>query len=127
MIQTSDLNQKQNISDCPYGLDFINQLRPVKFQFINGSAGRYHVSYIAQEVKQLLDDNSIPTSQFAGYIYTPEQDIIDTSDNVIGQTEECHGLRMNEFLPIHTKAIQELCDLVQNLTSRIEALEEQLL
>jgi hypothetical protein len=50
----SDARLKQNVVDTDLGLDFINKLRPVKFEFIH-SPGIMNDGFIAQEVKSAMD------------------------------------------------------------------------
>ena len=65
-IQTSDRNLKTQISGSDLGLDFINNLNPVKYQWISGS--RSHYGLIAQEVSSSLAKSSVSTDNFAGYV-----------------------------------------------------------
>lgn len=140
-IQTSDERLKKNITDTEMGLDFIMALRPVSFvwrdtiipaQTIPGepplydaagkliqdavperivpeqviSHSRPHQGYVAQEVKAAMDAQGI--GDFAGWI---EGD------------DGTQGVRTGEFLPIHTKAIQELKGILDAAIERIAALE----
>lgn len=100
-ISTSDINEKKNIQDSQLGLDFINQLTPCSFQYKEGN--RRHYGLIAQEVKQVLDDNKINTVDFGGYV-----DPSITNPNDTGTK----GLRYEEFISPIIKAIQELSNIV---------------
>ena len=51
-IQTSDRNLKTNISGSDLGLNFVNSLNPVKYQFTSGS--RTHYGLIIDEVSVLV-------------------------------------------------------------------------
>ncbi|MDQ5954511.1 MAG: trimeric autotransporter adhesin [Patescibacteria group bacterium] len=55
----SDIRIKKNIKDSNLGLDFINKLRPVSFQRVNGD-DLINYGFIAQEVEQVL--NGVDTS-----------------------------------------------------------------
>ena len=105
-INTSDERHKTEIFDSDLGLEFINNLRPVKYKWINGT--RDHYGLIAQEVNTTLNGKD-----FAGYIdcsiREPEADIL--------------GLRYTEFISPLIKAIQELTSEINHLKSRIEILE----
>ena len=131
---TSDERIKKNISDHSVGLDFVNALRPVTFEFrqkddLDGSepdvirkaiaptdkegnelAGRpagIHIGFIAQEVKSAIDSHGIESSSSG---WSPGDDGIQT----LGETA---------FIPSMVKAIQELSSTVDTLNARIVELE----
>ena len=127
-INTSDRTLKTNISGSDLGLTFINNLEPVKYNFISGS--RTHYGLIAQQVSESLASSSVHTDNFAGYIeshmYTSggmdfdkkyiTQQGWDINDFTISSTNL--GLRYTEMIAPMVKAIQEL-------TTRIEQLENE--
>ena len=111
-ISTSDLRLKTDILDSSLGLNFINDLRPVSYKFIEGSvtpegdsiAGtRTHWGLISQEVKQALENSGV---DFGGWV------LIDKSN-----PESEQALRYEEFIAPLIKAVQEL-------TARVKTLEE---
>jgi hypothetical protein len=115
-IQTSDQRLKMDIESSNLGLDFINNLNPVSYKFIEGSkdlvdgeyvsvpGSRTHYGLIAQEVKQVLDESGV--EDFGGWVK------LDLSDEDSDQ-----ALRYEEFISPLIKAVQEL-------TARVKALEE---
>ena len=109
-IQTSDVNDKTSIEDTDLGLNFVSQLNPRKYKLMNGESNRTHYGLIAQEVKTVLDNNNISTSDFAPYI---KGEIIDTNDQGTGEYKT--GLRYTEFISILIKAIQELEQRIEDL------------
>ena len=109
-IQTSDANNKSNIADSDLGLSFVSQLTPRKYTLTNGDSNRTHYGLIAQEVKTVLDNNNINTSDFAPYI---KGEILDTNNQGTGEYK--HGLRYTELISILIKAIQELEQRIQDL------------
>ena len=109
-IQTSDANDKSNISDSDLGLSFVSQLNPRKYTLNDGDSSRTHYGLIAQEVKTVLDNNNINTSDFAPYI---KGEILDTNNQGTGEYK--YGLRYTELISILIKAIQELEQRVQDL------------
>jgi len=144
VIQTSDRNDKTNISGSTLGLDFVNSLNPVSFQWVSGS--RTHYGLIAQEVSASLMSASINTSNFAGFVKSDiyesssfHTSSIDTSSidthSVQYDTKELekggfniddftyvkttYGLRYSEFISPMIKAIQELSDEVTYLKQQI--------
>ena len=99
---TSDRNKKHDIS---YDLDrydpFFDGLKPAIFRLNNGTSGRLHPGLIAQDVEEDLEQNSIPTSDFAGFI----------------KMEDSYALRYGEFIAL-------LIWQVQRLKARVARLEE---
>ena len=120
----SDENSKNTIEDAVLGLDFINALRPVSYKYnqtndytgtdedgapTGSKAGvRKHYGFIAQEVKQVLDDMSVSSEDFAGHI----------ADHGAGES-----LRYREIFITAIKAIQELSAKNDELELRLQALE----
>ena len=120
-IQTSDARQKTNITPSPLGLNFINTLNPVSYNFIIGSndvqrnelgdiisvtpvsGKRTHFGLIAQEVQQSIP----PGIDFGGWILTD-----------INDKESAQGLRYEEFIAPMIKSIQELTTAVNLLSSQ---------
>jgi hypothetical protein len=101
-INTSDRKYKKEIQPEALGLEFINKLNPVTFQFIDGESGRNHHGLIAQEVEEVIHDLGITTDEFAPLTKSP---ITDANGNV---TDHIYGMRYGEFTSILIKAIQEL-------------------
>jgi hypothetical protein len=61
---TSDLRDKTEIADVPYGLDFVNQITPIKYKFKTSRendtpTGRSRYGFKAQEILELEGDNPI--------------------------------------------------------------------
>lgn len=105
-IITSDKDFKKDIQTSKLGLQFINDLKPVRYKFINNSSDRTHYGLIAQEVYETLKKFDIEASDFAGYI----------SGNYGG-----YSLRYDEFIAPLIKAIQELSARINALEKEIEA------
>jgi hypothetical protein len=114
-INTSDKNQKNTITESDLGLDFVKKLLPKSYKFNNKT--RTHYGLISQDVEDLLSDISKDTQDFAGFIKSPKD--IDDKNN----SEFIYGLRYNEFIAPMIKAIQEQQVIIEDLKSRIEALE----
>lgn len=107
----SDSVLKFNIShmDEKYNLLF-DALQPRMYKYINGTSGRTHTGYIAQEVESALLSAGLTTMDFAAYIST---NIVDED----GVWIERKGLRYEEFIALNTWQIQKL-------KARITKLEE---
>ena len=122
-IQTSDVNLKKDIIDATLGLDFINALRPVEYKWKEGS--RKHQGFIAQEVKTVLDAQDVAADQAlwglntikeGAKIIVPVEDENGIPQKTEVDNEERQSLRYTELIAPLVKAVQEL-------TTRIEALE----
>ena len=101
-INTSDATLKENVVDSVLGLEFISQLRPVSYKWIDTESRTYvrpHYGFIAQEVKAVIDNLGL---DFAGYIDP-------------GEGNGTKGLRYIEFIAPLVKAVQELKDRVETL------------
>ena len=127
---TSDVNLKTDIQDATYGLDFVKGLRPRTFKWKEATdsetkevrAGiRLHHGFIAQEVEALLGDDAASMGlwshghQIAIPATNEEEEDIEESWNP--------NLRYLEFIPILTKAIQELSNKLDAAEARLAALE----
>jgi hypothetical protein len=114
-VLTSDQRFKENITPLNKGLEIINKLKPVTFNFINNTNNNFsefeEVGFIAQDV-----DKALSTETFVKSIvkYTDESNI--DSKMVISP----HNL-----IPILTKAIQEQQALIKALEQRIINLENK--
>lgn len=116
---TSDARKKRNIQDSTLGLEFVNKLRPVTFQWKpqnevpqewqhysetnTWDIDKIHIGFIAQEVKALLDEYDAP-NEIAGWMEDPD------------------GMqRLGE-----TKLITPLIKAVQELSAKVAELEAKL-
>jgi len=117
--RSSDVRLKRNIEDTTLGLDFINDLRPVKFQWKPSNEvpeimtaeyseeNKKNLDYIshgfiAQEVKEAIDKHGDQT--FGGWH-------LDKTDN------ETQRVKKNMFVMPLIKAVQEL-------SAKVKALED---
>ncbi|MDO5792742.1 MAG: tail fiber domain-containing protein [Turicibacter sp.] len=106
IIQVSDRNAKDNITDTDLGLDFINQLRPVNYTFKNGTSGRIHTGLIAQEVEDVLGDNDKALLIKSN-----------TVDENTGEENVSYSLRYTELIGPIIKAIQELDEKINKIVN----------
>ena len=107
----SDERDKTDIIDSPYGLSFINSLRPVQFKWERRNLasgdddcshnGKTRIGFIAQELQKAMPDN--------------ENDILDL---VYNSNPERLEAKQGKLVPILVKAVQEL-------TARIKELEDR--
>lgn len=127
-IQTSDERAKTDIADAQLGSDFIKTLRPVSYKWIEGGkrdtgerdednnyiyesvpGQRTHWGFIAQEVKQAVDDAGV---DFGGWVLTDKDD-----------PDSEQALRYDQFIAPLTKALQEALAEIESLKTRLTALE----
>jgi len=135
-ISISDIRLKKDIEDASLGLDFIEALRPVSYKFIVGSneiekdqngnpiiigtdekggeiyklkpipGVRRHWGFIAQEVKQVIDQSGV--EDFAGW-----------SMSNINDPDSKQSLSYEQFISPLVKAVQELSQKVKELELKI--------
>ena len=91
-----------------------DNLLPIKYKYNEGTSGRYHTGFIAQEVNAALDKAKLSTQDFAGLtIQNPN-----TKD-------ELWGLRYSEFIAINTWQIQKLKTRVSELENEIKEIKQR--
>lgn len=103
----SDERDKTNILDLPLGLDFINQLRPVKFDWNMRDGGKVGISdmgFIAQDLASLEDGLGVHDWTQLTYRENPEK------------LEASYG----RLVPVLVKAIQELTEEVAELKKQVK-------
>jgi len=107
----SDERDKTAIEDIPYGLDFINAMRPVEFTWNrrDGSMGAAKdIGFIAQELAEVeMDFSSTSRTRMVSF------------DN-----PEKWEAAPNRTYPILIKAVQELSAKCEALEARIQQLEQ---
>jgi hypothetical protein len=114
-IATSDEKFKENITPLNKGLEIVNKLKPVTFNFISGTENNFseyeEVGFIAQDV-----DRALSTETFSKSIVKAADDSEPTSTM---------GLATQNLIPILVKAIQEQQALIKALEQRIINLENK--
>ena len=66
---TSDRSLKNSIEALSEEYErFLDGLEPVRYKYNEGTSGRYHVGYIAQDVKSALAEAGLSTLDFAGFV-----------------------------------------------------------
>ena len=119
---SSDRRLKENIEDMDSQLDNIMNLRPVKFNWIEDN--QEGNGFIAQEIHEIYPHFREPYEE--NYCSGNENYDVDCPCDENG-TPFHYGLDYGKFTPYIIKAFQEYKTstdiLIANLTSRIEALE----
>jgi hypothetical protein len=127
-IQTSDQRAKTEVASATLGSNFIKSLRPVSYKWIEGGkrdtgerdennnyiyesvpGTRTHWGFIAQEVKQAVDDSGV---DFGGWVLTDKDD-----------PDSQQALRYDQFIAPLTKALQEALAEIDVLKAKVAALE----
>lgn len=112
-IVTSDLTKKNSVVyDLSDYEGFFDGLKPMTFLFNDGTSGRKHMGFGAQDVEQNLVDNGLTSMDFAGFIKSQRTDDF----GQVYEGEYDYALRYTEFIPI-------LVDQVQKLKKRVAELE----
>lgn len=114
-IATSDIRFKENIQPLDKGLEIINKLKPVKFNFITTTENNFsefdEIGFIAQDV-----EGALSTELFAKAVVKKLDE--DKDDSAL-------GLMTEKFIPILVKAIQEQQALIKALEQRLLILENK--
>ncbi len=123
-INTSDERGKRDVRPCDLGLDFVRDLKPIRYRFKEGGVravgvdrvtdteitepregARTHYGLGAQQVKQALEKHRV--NDFAGWVLADKDD-----------PGSVQGLRYDQFIPLLIKSVQELADQVEALKRR---------
>jgi hypothetical protein len=120
---TSDKRWKSQIQDVPYGLDFINELRPVSYVRNNSPTQKEEYGFIAQDVEQVFAAHGdakqgMLTKTDAGYLELRYNDFIAPIVRAIQE--------VSSTLRTHTTEIEQLRSENQILRSRLDAIEARL-
>ena len=150
-INTSDRNEKKDIESLnDNSREFIMNLNPVSYKFINGDSGRTHYGLIAQDVEETMNKLNMTAFDFAGFCKdqkyeTYEEEIVETrevekEDGTTETVEEKrteekqrpiegeyrYGLRYEEFIAPLIKTVQLQQKELEEKDKRINDLEDRL-
>jgi hypothetical protein len=113
-IVTSDVREKEEIKSTQLGLDFVNDLNPVSFKWIDNERldaskdKRNHQGLIAQEVAKTLEKHGVNKNEFGGL------DIQKTDEY-----DDFHAMSYEQLIAPMIKAIQELKAEIEELKKQI--------
>lgn len=109
-IQTSDRNKKNSITDLDERfVRFAKMITPKLFKMNEGTSGRFHVGFIAQDVESAMTECGITDMEFAGLIKAPmySKMVLDEDGNELPEYDKTsevvgyhYGLRYEEFIPL---------------------------
>jgi hypothetical protein len=96
----SDARDKDNVKESPYGLDFVNLLKPVTFDWKTRDGSKIGIKdlgFIAQDLKEVDDEN-------LNLVYEANPEKLEAS--------------YGRLIPVLVKAIQELSEEIKQLKSK---------
>jgi hypothetical protein len=108
----SDLRDKKNIQHIPVGLNFINEITPVKFEWNTRDGSKVDITdfgFIAQDLQNAETNTNIKVPHLV-------------HDNNPDKLEASYG----ELIPIIVKAIKELTEITANQQEEINTLKQLL-
>jgi hypothetical protein len=111
----SDERLKENVRTTSLGLEFINDLNPVEFNFISPDSPLdegINFGVIAQQLVEVLADHDVANDN--GIVYRPIYE---------GTQEEYYSVNYSQLVAPLIRAVQELSIKNQELESRLAALE----
>lgn len=99
----------------------------------NGSSGRYHIGFKAQQIKTALEENGLTTLDFAGFVntkYEPDEDAPEMNNIFeeagIKSGDDISCLIYTEFVALNTYHIKKLQKENEDLKAKIESLEKKI-
>lgn len=112
-IQTSDRNAKHDIETLPEKyVQFVLWLAPKRFKLNDGTSGRYHVGFIAQDVEEGMALFGIDSLEFGGFVKASDED-----------GNDIYMLRYEEFIAIILAAVQKQQKVINDHEERLKKLE----
>lgn len=109
--QRSDKRDKKDIKETEFGLNFINELKPVDFKYKNSNSDRFHHGLIAQDVEKLKDK---------GY------DFGGLSNSKYNGGEDVYSIGYTQLISPLIKSVQELNKKVNNQQETIDKQQKQI-
>ena len=110
----SDINLKHDIVELSDKYDaMFDTLQPVCYKYNNGTSGRTHTGFIAQDIVASMEQAQLTTNDVAAVcrLFPDSED------------EERWAIRYEEFVAINTWQIQKLKRRVEELEEKLKALE----
>lgn len=99
---TSDMGKKHDIVDLDDRYSaFFDAVRPVVYRYNDGTSGRFHTGFIANEVEAALASAGISTQEFAGFVNAEM-----LGENGDMETVKC--LRYEEFIAVLWREVQRI-------------------
>ncbi|MCG8388589.1 MAG: tail fiber domain-containing protein [Cytophagales bacterium] len=117
-VNTSDLRAKQKVQSLDYGLEQINALNPVSYQWKDREEQGTHVGLIAQEVMEVIPE----------VIYDPAKNMEYDEEGKAIPTDPGarYGIRYHELIPVMIKAMQEMSQAMEKQETKIQEQESRI-
>jgi len=112
-VAAKDISSDERFKDnfgVSFGTTFLEKLNPVSYQWKNSKDRRRHTGFIAQEVKEIMDELGISEQEFAGYE---------------GRNPDHLALSYDQFLPMIINAIKDADTEITDLKNRLIRLEQR--
>ena len=104
-LNGSDRNIKNSIEALPEKyVRMFNLVEPKRYKLNNGTSGRYHAGFIAQEVEAAMQKCGITSQEFAGWAAAKRED-----------GSETYFLRYSEFIPVLWAKVREQEERIKRL------------
>lgn len=98
VLTTSDELKKNTITALPEKyITLLDNLEPVMFKYDDGTSGRFHTGFIAQDVKTAMDAAGVTDMEFAGWC-----------QDVDAEGNDTYFLRYHEFAALMLAKIRQL-------------------
>lgn len=112
-IQTSDRNAKHDIEALPEKyVQLVLWLAPKRYKLNDGTSGRYHVGFIAQDVEEGMSLFGIDSLEFGGFVKASDEN-----------GNDIYMLRYEEFIAIILAAVQKQQKVIDDHEERLKKLE----
>ena len=109
---SSDRRKKEEIAPLDWRYkEFFKNLKPVAFKYIDGTSGRKHTGFIAQEVEEAAEKAGLSGKDLAVVVKDPEGS---------------YYLRYEEIIAVQTEVIQKLMARVETLEAEKKLAESKL-
>jgi len=102
---SSDYRLKENVQPLLGGIELVNRLRPVTYQWIENQ--NHDIGFIAHEVQEVFP-NAVGG----------DKDAVDENGKILPQTYD-----PSKLVPLLTAALQEALAEIESLKARVNALE----
>lgn len=93
---------------------FFLSLKPARYKYNDGAAGRLHLGFIAQDVEQAMLESGLTSMDLAALVKDPVKEVLDD-----GIDDFRYSLRYGEFISLNTYMIQRLYKRIEDLESKI--------
>lgn len=125
-ITTSDRNMKEDFASLTeQHVKFFMSLKPTSYKYIDGTSGRTHIGYVAQDVEQAMKECGFTDLDFAGFCKDKKYVMVKDAngkDVEVDTGEYTYALRYEEFIPLNTFMVQKTVSEIMELRATINAL-----